>query len=223
MKQKLLTFLWAVLAVGLAQAWGQTPDFSAVNADGVTLYYKLLDSGTEVAVYPKGDPSSSTSGNRYSAEAIHIPAKVSHPNGTSYDVVAIGYRAFYYGAVKEITLPASIRTIEGEAFRFCGVREMTLPEGLTAMNGERHFTNSTMLHTVHIPASLKHIPNYAFNDCSALATVTFAGMPESIGAQVFKGTALWRNSPDGLVTLMDGRILLGYKGSLEHGGECVCL
>ncbi len=173
MKQKLLTFLWAVLAVGLAQAWGQTPDFSAVNADGVTLYYKLLDSGTEVAVYPKGDPSSSTSGNRYSAEAIHIPAKVSHPNGTSYDVVAIGYRAFYYGAVKEITLPASIRTIEGEAFRFCGVREMTLPEGLTAMNGERHFTNSTMLHTVHIPASLKHIPNYAFNDCSALATVTF--------------------------------------------------
>ena len=80
MKQKLLTFLWAVLAVGLAQAWGQTPDFSAVNADGVTLYYKLLDSGTEVAVYPKGDPSSSTSGNRYSAEAIHIPAKVSHPN-----------------------------------------------------------------------------------------------------------------------------------------------
>ena len=215
MKQKLLTFLWAVLAVGLAQAWGQTPDFSAVNADGVTLYYKLLDSGTEVAVYPKGDPSSSTSGNRYSAEAIHIPAKVSHPNGTSYDVVAIGYRAFYYGAVKEITLPASIRTIEGEAFRFCGVREMTLPEGLTAMNGERHFTNSTMLHTVHIPASLKHIPNYAFNDCSALATVTFAGMPESIGAQVFKGTALWRNSPDGLVTLMDGRILLGYKGSLE--------
>ena len=130
MKQKLLTFLWAVLAVGLAQAWGQTPDFSAVNADGVTLYYKLLDSGTEVAVYPKGDPSSSTSGNRYSAEAIHIPAKVSHPNGTSYDVVAIGYRAFYYGAVKEITLPASIRDACDTSIEY---RDTLILDGLFAI------------------------------------------------------------------------------------------
>lgn len=57
------------------------------------------------------------------------------------------------------------------------------------------------------------IAPWAFNDCSALASITIPNSVISIGSDAFKGTAWYDSQPDGLVYA--GKVAYRYKGALQ--------
>ena len=106
------------------------------------VWYRLTDNSlaNEVEV---------TNGNIAYEGDVNIPPTVTI-QGTTYDVVGVGYRAFYsQGNVTSITLPASITYI-----------------------GEEAFYNADKLQTIDIPEKVKSIGKNAFYNCDILATVT---------------------------------------------------
>ena len=102
-----------------AVAWKEKHFYSEVKSREITnvsrtfyvdnVWYRLTDNSlaNEVEV---------TNGNIAYEGDVNIPPTVTI-QGTTYDVVGIGYRAFYgQGNVTSITLPASITYIGEEAF-----------------------------------------------------------------------------------------------------------
>lgn len=119
------------------------------------VWYRLTDNSlaNEVEV---------TNGNIAYEGDVNIPPTVTI-QGTTYDVVGVGYRAFYsQGNVTSITLPASITYI-----------------------GEEAFYNADKLQTIDIPEKVKSIGKNAFYNCDILATVTLHEGLESIGVTAF--------------------------------------
>ncbi len=119
------------------------------------VWYRLTDNSlaNEVEV---------TNGNIAYEGDVTIPETVTIQD-VAYDVVGVGYRAFYsQGNVTSITLPASITYI-----------------------GEEAFYNADKLQTIDIPEKVKSIGNNAFYNCDILATVTLHEGLESIGVTAF--------------------------------------
>ena len=148
-----------------AVAWKEKHFYSEVKSREITnvsrtfyvdnVWYRLTDNSlaNEVEV---------TNGNIAYEGDVNIPPTVTI-QGTTYDVVGIGYRAFYgQGNVTSITLPASITYI-----------------------GEEAFYNADKLQTIDIPEKVKSIGKNAFFNCDLLATVTLHEGLESIGATAF--------------------------------------
>ncbi len=85
----------------------------------------------------------------------------------------IGYRSFYHlGGVKSIDLPASLKTIGGDAFYYSGITELTLPEGLTEI-GNYAFEYCQHLTSVTIPSTVTKIGSSAFSECRALTAIYY--------------------------------------------------
>jgi len=105
MKKSSKTILFVALAaLGLNSAAGFTV--------GGLEYSTLSDATVTVKKYIEGTD-------------ITIPEKVTDPDSnTEYDVVQIERQAFYNAAIKTLSVPASVKSIEPYAFhRFLGVRE----------------------------------------------------------------------------------------------------
>lgn len=148
-----------------AVAWKEKHFYSEVKSREITevsrtfyvdnVWYRLTDNSL-------ADEVEVTSGNIAYEGDVNIPPTVTI-QGTTYDVVGVGYRAFYsQGNVTSITLPASITYI-----------------------GEEAFYNADKLQTIDIPEKVKSIGKNAFFNCDLLATVTLHEGLESIGATAF--------------------------------------
>ena len=148
-----------------AIAWKEKHFYSEITSRDVTnvsrtfyvdnVWYRLTDNSL-------ADEVEVTNGNIAYSGDVNIPATVTI-QGTKYDVVGIGYRAFYgQGNVTSITLPASITYI-----------------------GEEAFYNADKLQTIDIPEKVKSIGKNAFFNCDILATVTLHEGLESIGVTAF--------------------------------------
>ena len=148
-----------------AVAWKEKHFYSEITSRDVTnvsrtfyvdnVWYRLTDNSL-------ADEVEVTSGNIAYEGDVNIPPTVTI-QGTTYDVVGIGYRAFYgQGNVTSITLPASITYI-----------------------GEEAFYNADKLQTIDIPEKVKSIGKNAFYNCDILATVTLHEGLESIGVTAF--------------------------------------
>ena len=148
-----------------AVAWKEKHFYSEVKSQEVTnvsrtfyvdnVWYRLTDNSlaNEVEV---------TNGNIAYEGDVNIPATVTI-QGTTYDVVGIGYSAFNnQDKVTSITLPASITYI-----------------------GENAFYDADKLQTIDIPEKVKSIGKNAFFNCDILATVTLHEGLESIGVTAF--------------------------------------
>lgn len=88
-----------------------------------------------------------SSGGDKKAEEIVIPETVTN-DGTTYNVTAIGEKAFYLFKMTSVTIPNSIKKIGNNAFRVC-----------------------TNLSSINIPASVQEIGNNAFQLCKNLSSV----------------------------------------------------
>lgn len=63
--------------------------------------------------------------------SINIPATVTY-NGTTYDVVALGDKAFYGGRISSVTIPSSVTQIKKRCFLFAtGPSSVTVPTSVT--------------------------------------------------------------------------------------------
>lgn len=134
MKKFLLLFLCLVV-VQFTKAQTPTYDFTAVNDDGLTIYYKVIDEAKkEVSVADKN-----RMGNTYATVTkMVIPDKVKKSDGTEYTVTDIGW-IFTNGSVApnltELTLPSMLKTLIWQPFLGISLKKLVLPANLKTHDG----------------------------------------------------------------------------------------
>ena len=161
-------------------------DFSAKNADGITIYYNYINNGTEVEVTYEAHYKSWNSnklkydyyygGYRYySNDNIVIQATVTY-NGRTFPVTQLGSYAFRDSHVNSVIMPNSIKKLGSSVFQDSNIKEVTIPDGFTEIKSFT-FSGCTSLKKVTFPEGLKVIDSYSFDECKSLTTVT---IPESV-------------------------------------------
>ena len=188
-KQVLFTILAMLVSVSAF-----SHDIEVANADGVTIYYKYINNGTELSVTYRGSSSGSYS-NEYQGNVV-IPASVSYAE-KNYPVTSIGGSAFAYcSGLTSVTIPNSVTSIGSWAFFGC--------DGLTS---------------VTIGNSVTSIGRSAFYGCTGLTSVTIPNSVTSIGNEAFLNTAWYNNLPDGLIYI--GKVAYKYKGAMPDNTAIV--
>lgn len=135
MKKFLLLFLCLVV-VQFTKAQTPTYDFTAVNDDGLTIYYKVIDEAKkEVSVAEKDNM-----GHTYATVTkMVIPDKVKKSDGTEYTVTDIRY-TFTGGNtcpnLTELTLPSTLKTLMWQPFLgIPNIKKLVMPAGIEETNG----------------------------------------------------------------------------------------
>lgn len=194
--------MWVALgcAVGCV-AWAH--DFSAKNADGVVIFYKVTADG-EVEV---SEDSDNFLGDTYTG-VVKIPQEVAH-GGRQYTVTGIGDWAFNKCMwVSEVRMPQTVTRVGHFAFYNCmSLATLTLSDNLTAigdyafygcfslpsiripdgvdMVGERAFYLCSGLKEARMGQNTAGIGEKAFNHCEQLATLWLGPMTQQIGREAF--------------------------------------
>lgn len=132
-------------------------------------------------------------------------------------------------ALREVTLPQSLKTVGDLAFHDCGVlstvnfgdglesigkqafsydralTDVALPDSLRSI-GDSAFEGCIGLTQINIPAHISHLPEGVFYYCDRLAEVAFAEGLASLGARVFEGCVSLAN-----VKLPDSVTQIGFR------------
>ncbi len=99
-------------------------------------------------------------------------------------VTAIASRAFYYGAMAQITLPESIVEIGAAAFGYCmKLQSIDIPS--CARIGDSAFAGCSLLQEVVLPDNIVTLGGSLFSDCTSLKKITIGG--GSVSRSVFSG------------------------------------
>lgn len=177
-------------------------DFTAVNDEGVTIYYNYINDRQEAEV------TCETVGAKNYSGAVTIPATVT-VDETILNVTSIGEDAFYLcKSLTSVDIPNTVTNIA--AWAFCGCANLTsftIPDGvgciengaflgcsgLTSVSignsvtkiGSMAFQSCTRLIDITIPNSVTSIENEAFAHCSSLSFITIPNSVESIGERAF--------------------------------------
>ncbi len=101
--------------------------------------------------------------------------------------------AFYYTAIKTITLPTDMKVIPSSMFEDCDdLSSITIPEGVTTI-GNRAFNDCRSLSTITIPSSVTTIGYNAFsvwesdNKTGGLTSINLPDSVTKIGKEAFLG------------------------------------
>jgi hypothetical protein len=100
-------------------------------------------------------------------------------------VTVIGQKAFTFSEITSVSLPGSIRDIEGQALWYSKIKSITIPQGVIRI-GSQAFSSCAGLVSVNIPPGLTEIGNFAFMNCESLTTVTIPPGTVAIGYGAFR-------------------------------------
>lgn len=156
----------------------QTPPEQEKPMEGLLFY--LNADGESYRV--KGSPLSADK------EAVTVPATY---NGKP--VTVIGDSAFSRHAMKSISLPKSIVTIEESAFYECAeLTAVTVPESVTVLNAGA-FYGCKKLESIKLPEGLRIIDQQCFYGCESLSEISLPESLEVVGADAFQTCNLQYN------------------------------
>lgn len=131
--------------------------FSAVNAEGQTLYFQILSEVDKTLMLIKN------SKDAYTFSSCIIPDKV-ELNNQVYTVTVIGEKAMEKNPqLTYVSLPETLKRIEQRAFKGTGMKHIVFPSSLEYI-GELAFFCSC-LEELAIPPTVKDIGRYAFLYC----------------------------------------------------------
>ncbi len=205
-----------------------TVNYNAVNATGTTASALAFEGCSKLKTVTVG------------ADVTAIPAYL-FKNCAALDtltlganVASIGTEAFYGTAIATLTVPAKVATIGNSAFGNCAslatvnynatnatyegtttifaaASSVTIGGGVTKIPA--YFVKgNTVLTSVTLPAGVS-VGDYAFNGCTALATIEGYDTVGTVGAQAFEGSKYYEdNMADGL--LIQGSTITGYRGEM---------
>lgn len=137
---------------------------------------------------------------------IIIPPTIEY-SGVTYNVTCIGAGAFAsveipdygnprYGtnsALKSVTLPVGVTTIEDQAFYQCSaLTKVNLPNGVNKI-GSSAFSGCKSLTSISLPEGLTEISGGLFGNCVNLSSVNVPSSVEVIRSSAFSGLASLTN------------------------------
>ncbi|MBR2192277.1 MAG: leucine-rich repeat domain-containing protein [Bacteroidaceae bacterium] len=182
-------------------------DFSAVNEDGVTIYYKII-STTDRTCEVTYQGTNYINGGWYSG-SINIPESVIY-SSIRYKVIRIGEYAFWkcqnLTAIKlsdfitvigqsafagstsltSVIIPDSVKSIGNGAFSGCSSLVYAKISNSVSSLGWATFSNCYSLSSVFIPNSVKNIGGIAFANCN-FKELTISNFVNNIGEKAFFG------------------------------------
>lgn len=229
MKRMLCVLLTLLLCAASAQAdavldtvdYDNAAEISTKSQDGLYLYVVLEDGTAGITGY-LGDETALvipsvlddlpvTAIGAYAFECALLTSVVI-PEG----VTVIDRKAFAAAsALKEITLPSTLREIGEEAFIGCALEKVTLPEGVETL-GERAFACCGQLKTITLPNTLRRMGYGVFAECDALWGLTLPASLTEIDGNPIPAIPLSRHffanslriAPDNPVLHIENQMLL---------------
>ena len=176
MKSMKQIFPLFVLLMSMASSKVFAYDIAVKNADGVIIYYNIINSNKELMVTYDDTDYYYDEGilynyNSYSGNVV-IPKEVTYGNVTR-KVTKIGENAFCYcSGLTSITIPNSVKAIGNDAFCGCSsLTSMSVPNSVTSI-GLYAFENCSSLTSIIIPNSVTIIGGNLFSGCSSLTSIT---------------------------------------------------
>ena len=134
--KKFLLLFFCFIAVQFSKAQSPNYDFTAVNNDGVTLYYKITSEANREVELAQND-----AWNAYNTlTKLVIPDKVKNAtdHDKEYTVVGVGY-AFGGGSgnlLTELTFPNTLKHFEWQPlFGLISIKKLTIPASVTYYDG----------------------------------------------------------------------------------------
>lgn len=134
--KKILLLFFCVFAQLLAKAQSSRYDFTAINDEGETLYYKITDEANREVTLAQNESFDAYS----NLTKLVIPAKVKNTkdHDKEYTVVGIGY-AFNpqkFDLLKELILPNTLKRFEWQPFLYLkSIKKLTIPASVTYYEG----------------------------------------------------------------------------------------
>ena len=234
--KKLILLLCLLCSMAVNNAFAY--DFAVKNADGVTIYYNILNNGKELEVTHQEDNEGR---NSYSG-AVVIPQEVTYDNKT-LKVTTIG--EFAFGSCEEmtsVTIPNSVITIKEDAFCGCsGLSSVNIPKSVSridagafsdcdniksiivengnlvydcrdncnaVINRETNALIAGCCNTV-IPKSVTSIGERAFDGMSSLTSITIPNSVKKIGSCAFRDAGLTSVIiPNSVTSIEEGAFVL---------------
>ena len=148
--------------------------FSAVNAEGQTLYFQILSETDRTLALVKNGK------NEYTFSSCIIPDSVELDN-QFYTVAVIGEKAMQQNPnLTYVSLPETLKRIEQRAFKGTGLTHIVFPSSLEYI-GECAFFCSC-LEELAIPPTVKNMGKYAFLYCGKILSPSknYAGYVSSL-------------------------------------------
>lgn len=146
-------------------------DFTALSADGQTLYFDSIEGGVKLT-FPNANatPTQAWMGYTMPTGVLTIPATVSF-DGRQYSVIEIGNHALYNcNALTSITLSNGVTAIGASAFYGCStLSTLHLPSSITSI-GSQAFRGCGNLTDLYLSTPTPPDAQYAFYNCDLSGT-----------------------------------------------------
>ena len=112
-------------------------------------------------------------------------------------------------SLEEIIIPSAVSVISEYAFAGCvSLKQISILSALTVI-GHCAFEGCTSLKEISIPST--QIRYGAFRNCTSLENIRFLQPVQSMGAEVFEGTAWVNSQPEGLICI--DTVVYAYTGN----------
>ncbi|MBQ9556193.1 MAG: leucine-rich repeat protein [Muribaculaceae bacterium] len=101
---------------------------------------------------------------------VNIPQQVTY-NGTTYTVTSVGYQAFTLSTLIGVTIPNTVKKINGNAFRLCySLETVTMTDAVTEI-GFQAFEGCHKLSSIRLSENLEEIHPHCFAYCDSLKSI----------------------------------------------------
>ncbi len=165
-------------------------DFSAVNGDGVTIYYNILSASDKTVEVTYREELSGDEGRHDYEGSVTIPEEVVY-NGTAYTATRIGEDAFWFSNdLVSVTIGSTVTSIGYSAFHRCfGLNTLVLGENVETIDEGAFYECYSLSYITSLnpePPVIYNGQSMSFNRMSCKLYVPRGSMDAYASASIWK-------------------------------------